>query len=34
MGQIDGDFEKGEGNGVPAALSLLAIAARAALKVV
>jgi len=33
MGQISGDFEKGEGNGVPGALSLLAIAARAALMV-
>jgi len=33
MGQIQGDFEKGEGNGAQEALSLLVIAARAALMV-
>jgi uridine phosphorylase len=32
LGQITGDFEKGEGNGAPDALRLLAAAARAALK--
>jgi uridine phosphorylase len=32
LGQIAGDFEKGEANGAPAALQLLAIAARAALR--
>lgn len=32
LGQITGDFEKGEANGAPAALQLLAIAARAALR--
>jgi uridine phosphorylase len=33
LGQIDGDFEKGEAKGVPAALSLLVAAARAGLMV-
>jgi hypothetical protein len=31
MGQIDGDFEKGEANGAHDALSLVTISARAAL---
>jgi purine-nucleoside phosphorylase len=33
MGQIDGDFEKGEANGAHDALGLITIAARAALEV-